>query len=164
MASSRCSGRRLPTRTIHNVRYTQRFECTKRCDATVNGYAPRRGSICNCAAASISVRWWCVLSRLRMHDFEAWLASNGRSPAEMILKTNLRELPCRQPFSRILTASVVARPLPTAEPKIVDKRFFQPRQLRCAGSPRRLCPWVPDRSSYFFAQVSSSVFFQAPPI
>ena len=30
--------------------------------------------------------------KVRMRDFEAWLESNGRSPAEMSLKTRLREL------------------------------------------------------------------------
>ena len=29
---------------------------------------------------------------VRMRDFEAWLESNGRSPAEMILKSRLRQL------------------------------------------------------------------------
>jgi hypothetical protein len=29
---------------------------------------------------------------IRMRDFEAWLESNGRSPAEMDLKSRLREL------------------------------------------------------------------------
>jgi hypothetical protein len=29
---------------------------------------------------------------VRMRDFEAWLQSNGRSPAEMVLKSRLREL------------------------------------------------------------------------
>jgi len=29
---------------------------------------------------------------VRMRDFEAWLESNARSPAEMALKTRLREL------------------------------------------------------------------------
>jgi hypothetical protein len=30
--------------------------------------------------------------KVRMRDFEAWLESNGRSPAEMVLKSRLREL------------------------------------------------------------------------
>jgi hypothetical protein len=29
---------------------------------------------------------------VRMRDFEAWLESNGRSPAEMVLKSRLHEL------------------------------------------------------------------------
>jgi hypothetical protein len=29
---------------------------------------------------------------VRVHDFENWLESAGRSPAEMILKTRLRQL------------------------------------------------------------------------
>jgi hypothetical protein len=29
---------------------------------------------------------------VRMRDFEGWLESNGRSPAEMALKTRMREL------------------------------------------------------------------------
>jgi hypothetical protein len=33
-----------------------------------------------------------VEHRVRMRDFEAWLESNGRSPAEMSLKSRLREL------------------------------------------------------------------------
>jgi hypothetical protein len=33
-----------------------------------------------------------VEHRVRMRDFEAWLDSNGRSPAEMALKSRLREL------------------------------------------------------------------------
>ena len=33
-----------------------------------------------------------VEHKVRMGDFEAWLASNGRSPAEMALKCPLREL------------------------------------------------------------------------
>jgi hypothetical protein len=33
-----------------------------------------------------------VEHRVRMLDFEAWLGSNGRSPAEMALKSRLREL------------------------------------------------------------------------
>jgi hypothetical protein len=32
---------------------------------------------------------------VRMRDFEAWLQSNGRSPAEMVLKSQLRELPSK---------------------------------------------------------------------
>jgi len=33
-----------------------------------------------------------VEHKVRMRDFEAWLESNGRSPAEMALKSRLREL------------------------------------------------------------------------
>jgi hypothetical protein len=33
-----------------------------------------------------------VEHRVRMREFEAWLESNGRSPAEMALKSRLREL------------------------------------------------------------------------
>jgi hypothetical protein len=33
-----------------------------------------------------------VAHTVRMRDFEAWLESNGRSPAEMALKSRLREL------------------------------------------------------------------------
>jgi hypothetical protein len=33
-----------------------------------------------------------VEHKVRMRDFEAWLQSNGRSPAEMVLKSRLREL------------------------------------------------------------------------
>jgi hypothetical protein len=33
-----------------------------------------------------------VEHRVRMRDFEAWLESNGRSPAEMTLRSRLREL------------------------------------------------------------------------
>jgi hypothetical protein len=33
-----------------------------------------------------------VQHTVRMRDFEAWLESNGRSPAEMALKSRLREL------------------------------------------------------------------------
>jgi hypothetical protein len=33
-----------------------------------------------------------VYHKVRMHDFEAWLESIGRSPAEMGLKSRLREL------------------------------------------------------------------------
>jgi hypothetical protein len=33
-----------------------------------------------------------VEHNLRMRDFEPWLESNGRSPAEMMLKSRLREL------------------------------------------------------------------------
>lgn len=33
-----------------------------------------------------------VEHKVRMRDFEAWLESNGRSPAEMVLKSRLREL------------------------------------------------------------------------
>jgi hypothetical protein len=33
-----------------------------------------------------------VQHKVRMRDFEAWLESNGRSPAEMALKSRLREL------------------------------------------------------------------------
>jgi len=33
-----------------------------------------------------------VEHKVRMRDFEAWLESNGRSPAEMALKYRLREL------------------------------------------------------------------------
>jgi len=33
-----------------------------------------------------------VEHKIRMRDFEAWLESNGRSPAEMALKSRLREL------------------------------------------------------------------------
>ena len=33
-----------------------------------------------------------VAHKIRMRDFEAWLESNGRSPAEMALKSRLREL------------------------------------------------------------------------
>ena len=33
-----------------------------------------------------------VEHKVRMRDFEAWLESNGRSPAEMTLKSRLREL------------------------------------------------------------------------
>jgi len=33
-----------------------------------------------------------VEHKVRMRDFEAWLDSNGRSPAEMALKSQLREL------------------------------------------------------------------------
>jgi hypothetical protein len=33
-----------------------------------------------------------VEHKVRMRDFEAWLESNGRSPAEMALKVRLREL------------------------------------------------------------------------
>jgi hypothetical protein len=36
-----------------------------------------------------------VAHTVRMRDFEAWLESNGRSPAEMVLKSGLRELPCK---------------------------------------------------------------------
>jgi hypothetical protein len=33
-----------------------------------------------------------VEHKVRMRDFEAWLESNGRCPAEMALKLGLREL------------------------------------------------------------------------
>ncbi len=33
-----------------------------------------------------------VEHKVRMKDFEQWLASNGRTPAEMGLKSRLREL------------------------------------------------------------------------
>jgi hypothetical protein len=33
-----------------------------------------------------------VEHKVRMRDFEAWLEPNGRSPAEMALKSQLREL------------------------------------------------------------------------
>jgi hypothetical protein len=33
-----------------------------------------------------------VEHKIRMRDFEAWLESTGRSPAQMALKTRLREL------------------------------------------------------------------------
>jgi hypothetical protein len=33
-----------------------------------------------------------VEHKVRIRDFEAWLESNGRSPAEMALKSRLREL------------------------------------------------------------------------
>jgi len=33
-----------------------------------------------------------VEHKVRVRDFEAWLESNGRSPAEMALKSRLREL------------------------------------------------------------------------
>jgi hypothetical protein len=33
-----------------------------------------------------------VEHRVRMRDFEAWLGSNGRSPAEMALKSRLRQI------------------------------------------------------------------------
>ena len=33
-----------------------------------------------------------VEHNVRMRDFEAWLESNGRFPAEMALKSRLREL------------------------------------------------------------------------
>jgi hypothetical protein len=33
-----------------------------------------------------------VEDTVRMHDFDAWLESNGRSAAEMTLKSRLREL------------------------------------------------------------------------
>jgi hypothetical protein len=33
-----------------------------------------------------------VKHRVRMRDFETWLESNARSPAEMVVKSRLREL------------------------------------------------------------------------
>jgi hypothetical protein len=36
-----------------------------------------------------------VEHKVRIRDFEAWLESNGRSPAEMALKSRLRELLCK---------------------------------------------------------------------
>ena len=41
-----------------------------------------------------------VEHKVRMQDFEAWLQSNGRSPAEMSLKIRLRELLGSSQFHR----------------------------------------------------------------
>jgi hypothetical protein len=46
----------------------------------------------------ISVKEPEVEHRVRIKDFENWLASNGKSPAEQALKTDLRAL-----FNRIET-------------------------------------------------------------
>ena len=49
-----------------------------------------------------------------------------------------------------------------AELKVVDKAALSTPPTEMCRQPGRPCPWVPDRSTYFFVQVSSSVFFQAP--
>jgi len=41
---------------------------------------------------AVSVRHPEVQHKVRMRDFESWLQSAARSPAEMILKTRLRQL------------------------------------------------------------------------
>jgi hypothetical protein len=38
-----------------------------------------------------------VEHKVRMRDFEAWLQSNGRPPADMALKFGLRELLGKEP-------------------------------------------------------------------
>jgi hypothetical protein len=43
-------------------------------------------------AITIVVKQPEVEHTVRMRDFEAWLQSNGRSPAEMVLESRLREL------------------------------------------------------------------------
>jgi hypothetical protein len=44
---------------------------------------------------TVAVKQAEVEHRVRMRDFEAWLEANGRSPAEMVLKSRLRELLCK---------------------------------------------------------------------
>ena len=44
-------------------------------------------------APRLRLRWQPeVKHKVRMRDFESWLESAGRTPAEMSLKTRLREL------------------------------------------------------------------------
>ena len=56
-------------------------------------YAERAGDIGRGqTTVTVLVKQPEVKHKVRMRDFDAWLESNGRSPAEMVLKSRLREL------------------------------------------------------------------------
>jgi hypothetical protein len=51
-----------------------------------------RNGIYQNSTITIAVKEPQVEHKVRIRDFESWLASNGKSPAEQALKTDLRAL------------------------------------------------------------------------
>ena len=89
---------RVTCRDIEGVEHTVEVSAESLYEAVARGLAALRdaawtGDIRHGqTTVTIVVKQPEVEHKVRMRDFEAWLESNGRSPAEMALKSRLREL------------------------------------------------------------------------
>lgn len=92
---------RVTCRDIEGVEHTVEVSADSLYEAVARGLATLRdtewaGAISHGQTIiTVVVKQPEVQHMVRMRDFEAWLESNGRSPAEMVLKSRLRELLCK---------------------------------------------------------------------
>jgi hypothetical protein len=88
---------RVTCRDIEGVEHTAEVSANSLYEAVARGLAAMRhadwvGDMGHGQTTiTVVVRQPEVEHKVRMRDFEAWLESNGRSPAEMALKARLRE-------------------------------------------------------------------------
>jgi hypothetical protein len=89
---------RVSCRDIDGVEHTVEVSAESLYEAVARGLATFRNAEWVSQIGSgqttitVAVKQPEVQHAVRMHDFEAWLESNGRSPAEVALKSRLREL------------------------------------------------------------------------
>jgi len=89
---------RVTCRDIDGVKHTVEVSAESLYEAVARGLAAFRSADCageighGQTTITVAVMQLEVEHKVRMRDFEAWLESNGRSPAEMALKYRLREL------------------------------------------------------------------------
>jgi hypothetical protein len=95
---------KVTCRDIEGVEHTVEVTVESFYEAVVRGLAAFRDADCAGAIGhgqttiTVVVKQPEVEHKVRMRDFEAWLESNGRSPAEMALKTRLRRLLANSQF------------------------------------------------------------------
>jgi hypothetical protein len=89
---------RVTCRDIDGVEHTVEVNAESLYEAVARGLAVLRNADWVSQIGSgqttitVAVKQPEVEHKVRMRDFEAWLESNGRSPAEMAVKSRLRKL------------------------------------------------------------------------